>query len=375
MTAPPEPSADYLRLEGIEKLYGDAQRAPAVSNLDLAIPRGELVVLVGPSGCGKSTTLRIIAGLEQPSRGRVLIDGQDVTDVAPAERNIAMVFQNYALYPHMSVYDNLAFGLRMRRTPRDEIERRVADAARLLGLSPYLQRKPGALSGGQRQRVAIGRALVRQPKVFLFDEPLSNLDAKLRGEMRHEIARIHQRSATTAVYVTHDQTEAMTLADRIAVLRDGVLQQVGTPLEIYERPVNRFVAEFFGTPPMNFLRGAISSTSSDIYRDGTAPRVAAVGRGFEMHLPVEHGASAEVLIGVRPESLSLEQRPDTAPISAQVELREVLGPEVMLYMCSPAGPLTVRADAHTAAREGERVQVWIDQTSVHLFDVHSEQRL
>ncbi|HUH03298.1 MAG TPA: ATP-binding cassette domain-containing protein, partial [Kofleriaceae bacterium] len=236
-----------VRLVGISKSYAPGMR-PAVSRLDLEIEDGELMVLVGPSGCGKSTTLRIIAGLEEATTGKVLIGERDVTNVQPAERDIAMVFQSYALYPHMTVFDNMAFALKLRKLPRAAIRERVDKVARSLGLEEYLDRKPKQLSGGQRQRVAIGRAVVREPKVFLFDEPLSNLDAKLRNEMRREIARIHQRIGVTSVYVTHDQIEAMTLADRILVLDKGELQQVGTPIDIYDRPANRFVAGFFGTP-------------------------------------------------------------------------------------------------------------------------------
>ncbi|RMH40088.1 MAG: sn-glycerol-3-phosphate ABC transporter ATP-binding protein UgpC [Deltaproteobacteria bacterium] len=365
-----------VRLTAITKSYEGVAR-PAVRDLDLTIPSGELVVLVGPSGCGKSTTLRIIAGLEEPTAGRVFIGDRDVTGVPPADRDIAMVFQNYALYPHMTVFDNLAFALRLRRLSRDDIRRRVEQTAKALGIDAYLDRKPKALSGGQRQRVAIGRAVVRDPKVFLFDEPLSNLDAKLRSEMRQEIARIHQRSRTTSVYVTHDQVEAMTLADRIVVLRDGAVQQVGTPLEIYERPANQFVAGFFGTPAMNFLRARIGTASAgaDAYRGDTGPYVRATGPGFELALPLAETPSADVVIGVRPEALSLEQRPDATGIDARVELREVLGAEVLLHLRSPAGPLTVRADAHAPTREGEAVRVWIDPRSVHLFDARTEQRL
>jgi multiple sugar transport system ATP-binding protein len=361
-----------VRLVEICKQYDGVAR-PAVRDLNLVIPSGELVVLVGPSGCGKSTTLRIIAGLEEPTRGRVFIGERDVTTVAPAQRDIAMVFQNYALYPHMSVFDNLAFALRMRKMPREEIRPRVEQAARVLGIDAFLDRKPKALSGGQRQRVAIGRALVRDPKVFLFDEPLSNLDAKLRGEMRHEIARIHKRSSTTAVYVTHDQIEAMTLADRIVVLRDGLVQQVGTPHEIYDSPANRFVAGFFGTPAMNFLDAQIGSAAAGgaAYRGDTGPFVKAHGRGFELELALDEAPSTDVVIGVRPESISLDQRPGAAALHARVELREVLGPEVLLHLRSDAGPLTVRADAHAPAAEGDTLKLWIDQASVHLFNART----
>ncbi len=342
-----------VRLSGIRKVYEGARAArPAVDRLDLTFASGELVVLVGPSGCGKSTTLRIVAGLEEPSEGHVLIDGRDVTALAPAQRDIAMVFQSYALYPHMSVFENLAFALRIRKLPEAEIKTRVEEVARSLAIESYLDRRPKALSGGQRQRVAIGRAVVRRPKVFLFDEPLSNLDAKLRGDMRREIARIHRESQTTSLYVTHDQIEAMTLADRIVVLKDGTLQQVGSPLEIYQRPANRFVAGFFGTPAMNFLTpGALRGELGERVND-------------------------RVVVGIRPEDIGLERRgDDRVALPGAVQLREVLGAEVVLHVASPAGEVTVRADARTPGRPGDNVTLWLDPTAMHLFDAQSEHRL
>jgi len=360
-----------VELVGIRKEYEGVSRA-VIPELDLRIETHALAVLVGPSGCGKSTTLRMVAGLEEPTAGRILIGGRDVTDVAPADRDIAMVFQSYALYPHMSVFENMAFGLRIKHVDEAEIRTRVHAVAESLGLTPYLERRPKALSGGQRQRVAIGRAVVRQPKVFLFDEPLSNLDAKLRGEMRREIARIHQRSTATALYVTHDQIEAMTLADMIVVLKDGVVQQIGTPVDIYERPANRFVAGFFGTPTMNFL-------AADLAQMGD--RQAARGPGFEIPLPLApalrpaRAAVDRVVVGIRPERLSLDKRGDDVPLAGEVALREVLGAEVVLHLESEAGPLTVRTDAGSAPRPGDTVQVWFDPRSVHLFDGTSEVRL
>ncbi len=347
-----------VRLVGISKRFEDAgprnvRRSrirdagrAALETLDLTIPEGELAVLVGPSGCGKSTTLRIVAGLEEPSSGRVFIAERDVTDLPPAERDVAMVFQSYALYPHLSVADNLAFALRIRKTPESEVAARVAEVARSLGIDEYLERRPKQLSGGQRQRVAIGRALIRNPKLFLFDEPLSNLDAKLRSEMRREIARIHQRSRTTALYVTHDQIEAMTLADRIIVLRDGKVQQVGTPSEIYDCPANRFVAGFFGTPAMNFLPAEAAGLDS-------------------------HG----VIVGIRPEAVTLNERSNATALRAAVDLREVLGAEVLLHLRSEAGELTDRTDAEGAAREGDNVTVWLDRARLHRFDATTENRL
>jgi ABC-type sugar transport system ATPase subunit len=356
-----------LELKGIRKLYDGVSR-PVIPDLDLTIPAHKMVVLVGPSGCGKSTTLRMVAGLEEPTAGSIVIDGRDVTHLPPAERDIAMVFQSYALYPHMTVFENMAFGLRIKHLPEQEIRRRVEAVADSLGLKAYLERRPKALSGGQRQRVAIGRAVVRQPKVFLFDEPLSNLDAKLRGDMRREIARIHRESNATAMYVTHDQIEAMTLADQIVVLKDGVVQQIGTPVDIYERPANRFVAGFFGTPSMNFLDADLTQ--------GTAR-----GAGFEIPLANPPGlrpaASAidRVVVGIRPERLSLSRGDDDVSLSGEVAMREVLGAEVVLHVESAAGSLTVRTDAGAAPRPGDTVQVWLDPKSIHLFDRGTEVRL
>ncbi|MDQ3334552.1 MAG: sn-glycerol-3-phosphate ABC transporter ATP-binding protein UgpC [Myxococcota bacterium] len=341
-----------------------------IPDLDLTIPSGEMAVLVGPSGCGKSTTLRMVAGLEEPTSGTIKIAGKDVTNLPPAERDIAMVFQSYALYPHMSVFENMAFGLRIKHLPEAEIKSRVNAAAESLGLTPYLERRPKALSGGQRQRVAIGRAVVRAPKVFLFDEPLSNLDAKLRSDMRREIARIHQLSKTTSMYVTHDQIEAMTLADQIVVLKDGVVQQIGTPVEIYEKPANRFVAGFFGTPSMNFLAAHIMQTGESR---------TARGPGFEIPLASRAlrraNESDKIVVGIRPERLSLASSIDAIPLSGEVAMREVLGAEIVLHLESPAGPLTVRTDAGSAPRPGDTVRVWLDPSAIHLFDGATEVRL
>jgi multiple sugar transport system ATP-binding protein len=358
-------------LQGIRKQFEGVAR-PVIPDLDLAIPSGAMAVLVGPSGCGKSTTLRMVAGLEEPTAGTVRIAGKDVTQLPPADRDIAMVFQSYALYPHMTVFENMAFGLRIKHLPESEIRKRVGAAAESLGLTPYLERRPKALSGGQRQRVAIGRAVVRAPKVFLFDEPLSNLDAKLRGDMRREIARIHQASKTTSMYVTHDQIEAMTLADQIVVLKDGVVQQIGTPIEIYEKPANRFVAGFFGTPTMNFLGAHVVQT-------GEAR--SAKGPGFEIPLATKTAlrpASTEpdkIVVGIRPERLSLSDSGDAVAVNGQVAMREVLGAEIVLHVESAAGSLTVRTDAGAPARVGDNVRVWLDPRAVHLFDGATEVRL
>ncbi len=377
-----------VELTGIRKVY-EGQTRPVIPDLDLRIPGRKMVVLVGPSGCGKSTTLRMVAGLEEPTSGTIKIDGRDVTQLPPAERDIAMVFQSYALYPHMTVFENMAFGLRIQHLSESEIKKRVEAVAQSLGLEPYLERRPKALSGGQCQRVAIGRAVVRQPKVFLFDEPLSNLDTKLRGDMRREIARIHRDSNATAMFVTHDQIEAMTLADQIVVLKDGIVQQIGTPSDIYERPANRFVAGFFGTPTMNFL-------AADLTQAGE--RQAARGPGFEIPLspPLEPGhpgrrgsaapgrapelrpaqsAITRIVVGIRPERLSLTKRDSDVGLTGEVAMREVLGAEVVLHLDSPAGPLTVRTEANSAPRPGDTVQVYLDPHMIHLFDGATEVRL
>jgi len=361
-----------LELTGIRKVYEGVAR-PVIPDLALTIPSGQMAVLVGPSGCGKSTTLRMVAGLEEPTAGTIKIGKRDVTNLPPAERDIAMVFQSYALYPHMTVFENMAFGLRIKHLPEAEIQKRVHAAADNLGLTPYLERRPKALSGGQRQRVAIGRAVVRAPKVFLFDEPLSNLDAKLRSDMRREIARIHQQSKTTSMYVTHDQIEAMTLADMIVVLKDGVIQQIGTPVDIYERPANRFVAGFFGTPSMNFLTADLTATGE---------RQSARGAGFEIPLAARAPALRpakdnvdRIVVGIRPERLSLTDSGNDVALSGSVAMREVLGAEVVLHLESAAGPLTVRTDAGSAPRPGDTVQVWLDPMMIHLFDGATELRL
>ena len=363
------PRVAQVRLEQIRKRYPGARR-DTLPGLDLTLPDGELTVLVGPSGCGKSTTLRLIAGLEEPSAGDVFIGERNVTAVAPADRDIAMVFQSYALYPHMTVYDNLAFALRMRKTPRAAIDSRVRDAARALGIDALLQRLPRELSGGQRQRVAIGRAVVRDPQVFLFDEPLSNLDAQLRVEMRREIARIHKRAGTTCVYVTHDQTEAMTLADRIVVMHEGIVQQVGSPLSLYESPANLFVASFLGSPAMNFIEATIDTSDSGAW---------ASMRGLRAPLDETHQRltpGRDVVVGVRPQDLSL--RPGefgTEALPACVEVREVTGSEAFVHLRSEAGPLVVRTPAGEAASEGQNVSVFMNPRKLHFFDAETAERL
>ena len=334
----------YLQLRGIEKKFGALR---VIQGIDLEIQRGEFVVFVGPSGCGKSTLLRLIAGLEQTDAGSVILDGRDITEAASSQRDLAMVFQSYALYPHMSVFENMSFALKLAKVPQAEIQDKVARAARILNLTEYLQRTPKELSGGQRQRVAIGRAIVRAPKVFLFDEPLSNLDAALRGQTRIEIAKLHRDLGATTVYVTHDQVEAMTLADRVVVLRDGRIEQVGTPLDLYDRPANQFVAQFIGTPQMNIV------AASD-----AAELLQAAG------LTLPPGGA----IGLRPEHLHLRP-PGQGQIQARVEMIEALGAETLVYVSTAAGvQLVVRQNTRSPLQVHAATDLDIDAQAAHLFD-------
>jgi len=346
-------------LKGVSKSFGEVA---VIRSVDLAIGDGEFAVFVGPSGCGKSTLLRLIAGLEDATAGRIEIDGADVTDVPPAKRALSMVFQSYALYPHMSVRSNIGFGLKMAGQPKDVIRQKVEKAAAVLNLTALLDRKPRQLSGGQRQRVAIGRAIVREPKAFLFDEPLSNLDAALRVQMRLEIAQLHDSLATTMIYVTHDQVEAMTLADKIVVLQAGVIEQAGTPLELYHHPVNLFVAGFIGSPKMNFLETAVSAV-------GPQGVTVALPGGGTLAIPVQSNGiapGAKVTLGVRPEHL----RPaDRGELAGEVIVTERLGGETVLYMRSGDGPMiVVQADGNSTTRVHDRIAVQIDPETCHLFD-------
>jgi len=356
-----------VTLEGVRKVYDNG--FVAVHGVDLVVEDGEFVVLVGPSGSGKSTTLRIIAGLESLSAGQLTIGGRVVNDVPPNERDIAMVFQSYALYPHMSVYENMAFALHLRKLARPEIDARVREAAGILGITGVLERRPRQLSGGQRQRVAIGRAIVRQPRVFLFDEPLSNLDAKLRVQMRREIARIRRELKATVVYVTHDQVEAMTLGDRIVVMNEGRVEQIGSPLELYDHPQTLFVATFIGSPAMNLVDGRAQF-------DGMPRFVAADDAALSIPLATDQTkrltamGSDRVVVGIRPEDLRVATAlTGTEPrFSATVDASEPLGNEVLLYLRVGSHDLTARADSHTLPRPGDRLELTVDPSRVHYFD-------
>jgi multiple sugar transport system ATP-binding protein len=387
-------------LDDVWKVFGDGTEA--VRSFDLEIGDGEFVVLVGPSGCGKTTVLRMVAGLETVSKGEVRIGDRVVNDVPPKERDIAMVFQNYALYPHMSVYDNMAFGLKLQRVPREEIDERVREAARILDLDDFLRRKPAALSGGQRQRVAMGRAIVRHPQAFLMDEPLSNLDAKLRVQMRAEIARLQHELGVTTIYVTHDQTEAMTMGDRVAVMRRGLLQQVDNPQTLYEKPVNLFVAGFIGSPAMNLLEASLAP------HDGS---LAVELGGFRLPVPPEVVAERpglrafqgrKIILGIRPEDMEdaslVSDAPPERRMSSTVELREALGSDVLVHFPIDAPPavtedvvelavdagradqeavrqagadttnVIARLNPRTSARNGERIELEVDTRRLHFFD-------
>jgi multiple sugar transport system ATP-binding protein len=346
----------------------------AVKDVSLDIRDKEFLVLVGPSGCGKSTTLRMIAGLEEITSGEIFIGGRFVNDLPPKDRDIAMVFQNYALYPHKTVYDNMAFGLKMRKFPRSEIAQRVRQAAETLGIEELWRRKPRQLSGGQRQRVAVGRAIVRHPKVFLFDEPLSNLDAKLRVHMRVELKRLHDRLETTAIYVTHDQVEAMTLGDRVVVMKDGWVQQVGAPLELYGRPANRFVAGFLGSPAMNFAEVAVADAGGALWAEHAGFRVKVPPARAE-RLRAYRGE--RVTLGVRPENLHVATGEDAAENSfdAVVEVVEPLGSEMLLDVRAADTPLVARVDPRTRVKAHESVRLAFDPEHVHFFDRKTEAAL
>jgi len=352
------------------KKFGDVV---ALKDFNIQIEDKEFLVLVGPSGCGKTTALRCLAGLEEVTEGQIRIGDKIVNDVAPKDRDIAMVFQSYALYPHMSVFDNMAFGLKLRKTPRHEIRRRVEEAAQILGIEQLLKRKPRELSGGQRQRVAVGRAIVREPKVFLFDEPLSNLDAKLRVQTRAEISKLHQRLQTTFIYVTHDQTEAMTMASRIAVLNNGILQQMDTPQELYDRPANLFVAGFIGSPAMNFFNAKLRKVDGGLVVDGDGFSVGLPKSRIDPYMKLE---GKEIIFGIRPEDVYnpafVPAQVDTAPVEAKVDVTELMGNEIFLYLVTGKNDFVARVDPRTHFQIGDHVQVMFNMDNFHIFDLSTD---
>ena len=388
-----------VRFEQVSKIYPDGTRA--VNDLNLEIEDAEFMVLVGPSGCGKSTALRMVAGLEEVSEGVLKIGEKVVNHVASKDRDIAMVFQSYALYPHLSVYENIAFGLRVQKVPKDEVDRRVNEAAKILGLEEFLKRKPRALSGGQRQRVAMGRAIVRKPAAFLMDEPLSNLDAKLRVQMRSEIGRLQRDLETTTIYVTHDQVEAMTMGDRVAVMRKGELQQVASPQDLYDRPVNLFVGGFIGSPAMNMLEATLERQNGGYAAVLGDQRLSLAEHVFSAHPALQGFEGRSVIIGIRPEDLQdsdvAQGRPEDECIRGEVALREALGSEIMVHFTVNAKPamtedvkelardvgeevtgdgaatLVGRFDPRSTVREGETVPVAVDTRSLHFFDPETGQ--
>ncbi|MEK7251293.1 MAG: sn-glycerol-3-phosphate ABC transporter ATP-binding protein UgpC [Bacteroidota bacterium] len=375
-----------VNLQHVFKVYDG--KVTSVNDVNLTINDKEFVVLVGPSGCGKSTTLRMIAGLEEITQGEISIDGKVVNDVPPKDRDIAMVFQNYALYPHMSVYENLAFGLKLRKYDKSEIDSRVKHAAKILGIDQYLERKPKALSGGQRQRVALGRAIVRQPKVFLFDEPLSNLDANLRVQMRTEISRLHHQLQTTMIYVTHDQIEAMSMGDRIVVMKDGIVHQVDTPLNIYHHPVNKFVASFIGSPTMNFITGTIvqNGLPAEVPHSGTqAGRLKFMQERSNFTLPIVSSmqdklkAKSQITLGIRPEHIYAEKLAaiDTlAPFKANIEVVEPVGNEIFVYFSTGTDSQYVaRLATDTPPEVGKPFELFFDTSKIHFFDKDTERTI
>jgi multiple sugar transport system ATP-binding protein len=358
--------------EHVTKRFGEVV---AVNDMDIEIADKEFLVLVGPSGCGKTTALRLLAGLEEITEGTIYIGDRVVNDVAPKDRDIAMVFQSYALYPHMSVYDNMAFGLKLRKTAKDEIKRRVQDAAEILGIEMLLDRKPRQLSGGQRQRVAVGRAIVREPKVFLFDEPLSNLDAKLRVQTRAEISKLHHRLQTTFIYVTHDQVEAMTMASRIAVIKDGIVQQVDSPQNLYDTPANVFVAGFIGSPAMNFFNARLDRADGALVVDAGAFQVAVPesksGRFMDF-------AGKQVIFGIRPDDIHdpafTPPGISTAPVEAKVDVTELMGNEIFMYLDSGEYSYVARIDPRTELRIGDQATVVFNVDNMHLFETEGDQK-
>jgi len=365
-----------VTLKNIYKVYEGG--VTAVTNFNLEIADKEFIILVGPSGCGKSTTLRMIAGLEEISKGELYIGDTLANDIAPKDRDIAMVFQNYALYPHMTVFDNMAFGLKLRKVPKDEIKRRVEEAAKILDISHLLDRKPKALSGGQRQRVALGRAIVRDPKVFLLDEPLSNLDAKLRAQMRTEISKLHKRLGTTFIYVTHDQTEAMTMGDRIVVMKDGFVQQVDTPQNLYDYPVNEFVAGFMGSPQMNFIDAQVESKDGRYFLKFGQYSIA-VPEGKDKDGVLKDYAGKNVVFGIRPEDVHDEPeflaKVTDGHVKANVEVTELMGAETYLYLSCENNDITARVEPTSTAKTGDTIEIAFNLQKMHLFDKETEKAI
>lgn len=375
-----------LSLRGIYKKYPGG--VVAVSDVNIEIRDKEFIILVGPSGCGKSTTLRMIAGLEEISEGELYIGDRLVNDIAPKDRDIAMVFQNYALYPHMTVFENMAFGLKLRKVPKDEIQKKVEEAARILDLTHLLDRKPKAMSGGQRQRVAMGRAIVRNPKVFLLDEPLSNLDAKLRAQMRTEISRLHKQLGTTFIYVTHDQTEAMTLGERIVVMKDGYVQQIDKPINLYEKPCNKFVAGFLGSPQMNFIDGELKQDISGAYyvEFGSEDTKSSNGVKYQVAIPSEKVndklpayVNKEITMGIRPEDISDDPNKimyaTTGVVNCDVDITEMMGAETYLYLNCEGNSLTARVARTSTAKPKDTIQVVLDSNKIHIFDKENEKTI
>jgi len=363
-----------VSLRNVSKVY--AGGVSAVKNFNLGIESKELVVIVGPSGCGKSTTLRMVAGLEEVTSGEIYIGNQMVNDVPPKDRNIAMVFQNYALYPHMNVYENMAFGLKLRRYTRSQIKERVEEAARILGIKPLLERKPKELSGGEKQRVAVGRAIVRKPLVFLFDEPLSNLDAKLRVQMRAEINKLHNRLQTTMIYVTHDQTEAMTLGNRIVVMKDGFIQQIDDPIKLYDNPTNKFVASFIGSPPMNFIEGTVIRQNGKYFFDEGKFRVRIIEKMVE---PLKNYEGKVLILGIRPENiydkLFTTYSSVETTVTVLVDIVEPMGSEVYLYLNTGKNIFIARVGGHNKPQVSQKIDVVFDMDKVHFFDQETEKTI
>jgi len=361
-------------LEHVWKIYEG--KVEAVRDATFVVEDKEFLVLLGPSGCGKTTALRMIAGLEEITKGEIKIDGRVVNDVEPKDRDIAFVFQNYALYPHMTVYENMAFGLKLRKVPKNEIEERVHEAAKILEIEELLDRKPRQLSGGQRQRVAVGRAIVRHPKVFLFDEPLSNLDAKLRVQMRSELKKLHSRLEATIVYVTHDQVEAMTMADKIVIMKDGIIQQIGTPYEVYNTPANMFVAGFIGSPAMNFIEGKIVRGEGGLWVQTS---------GLQLKIPTEYEeklsscVDKDIIFGIRPENVydkmfAIAPKPEnTAEVT--IDVVEPLGSETLLHAIAGKDKIVARVNAKSLAKDGQKMDLVFDMSTMHIFDKATEKEL